>query len=219
MTTTLVTGCNRGIGLELVRQARERGDTVIGVCRQPGNELEALGIRVIDGIDVSSADAVKALKQALGEEPIDILVNNAGILRRDGFGRLDYDDMLEQYRVNALGPLRVCEALADNLHEGSKVAIITSRVGSIDDNGSGGNWGYRASKTAVNMIGKNLMHEFRPRGIAVALLHPGLVATDMTGHHGITPDESARGLLARIDELDLEKSGGFWHAEGYRLPW
>ena len=219
MTTSLVTGCNRGIGLELVRQLRDRGDDVIGVCRQTNAALDALGIRVIDGIDVSDAEAVAALKRAVGDEPLDILVNNAGILRRDAFGSLDYDDMLEQYRVNSLGPLRVCEALAGNLHTGSKIAIVTSRVGSIDDNGSGGNWGYRASKTAVNMIGTNLMHELRPRGIAVALLHPGLVATDMTGNHGIPADESARGLIARIDELSLENSGGFWHAEGYRLPW
>ncbi len=219
MTTTLVTGCNRGIGLALVRQLHERGDNVIGVCRRPSEALEALGVRIIDGIDVSSADSIAALRQALGDERIDILINNAGILRRDAFGSLDYDEMLEQYRVNALGPLRVCEALSGNLGEGSRVAIITSRVGSIDDNESGGNWGYRASKTAVNMIGTNLMHEFRPRGIAVALLHPGLVATDMTGNHGIDVDESARGLLARIDELTLDNSGGFWHAEGYRLPW
>ena len=137
----------------------------------------------------------------------------------DTFGALDYDEMREQYEVNTLGPLRVTEALAGNLHEGSKVAIVTSRVGSIEDNGSGGNWGYRASKAAVNMVGTNLMHELRPRGIAVALLHPGLVATDMTGGHGIAPADSAGGLIARIDELSLENSGGFWHAEGYELPW
>ena len=105
------------------------------------------------------------------------------------------------------------------MHEGAKVAIVTSRVGSIADNGSGGNWGYRASKTAVNMIGTNLVHEFSPRGIAVALLHPGLVATDMTQQHGISPAESARGLIARIDQLTLGNSGTFWHAEGYELPW
>jgi NAD(P)-dependent dehydrogenase (short-subunit alcohol dehydrogenase family) len=99
------------------------------------------------------------------------------------------------------------------------VAIITSRVGSIDDNQSGGNWGYRASKTAVNMIGTNLKHELLPRGIAVALLHPGLVATDMTGGTGIAPADSAAGLVQRIDELTLETTGGFWHAEGYALPW
>jgi NAD(P)-dependent dehydrogenase (short-subunit alcohol dehydrogenase family) len=219
MPTTLVTGCNRGIGLELVTQLHARGDTVIGVCRSPGDALAGLGIRIIDGIDVADADSIRGLREAIGDAPLDVLVNNAGILRHDAFGSLDYDQMLEQYRVNALGPLRVTEALAGNLREGSKVAIITSRVGSIEDNGSGGNWGYRASKTAVNMIGTNLMHEFRPRGIAVALLHPGLVATDMTGGHGITPAESARGLIERIDALTLEKSGGFWHAEGYTLPW
>ena len=219
MPTVLVTGCNRGIGLELVTQYHERGGNVIGVCRTSNDSLEELGIRVIDGIDVADAAGVDALRRALGDEPLDVLVNNAGILRRDRFGEIDYDEMMLQYQVNTLGPLRVTEALAGNLHEGSKVAIVTSRVGSIDDNGSGGNWGYRASKTAVNMVGTNLMHELRPQGIAVALLHPGLVATDMTGNQGISPSDSARGLIERIDELTLETSGGFWHAEGYRLPW
>ena len=219
MTTTLVTGCNRGIGLELVRQLRERGDDVIAVCRRPSDGLVGTGARVIDNIDVSDGDAVAALRQAVGDTKIDILINNAGILRGDAFGTIDYDEMLEQYRVNALGPLRVTEALADTLTEGSKVAIVTSRVGSIEDNGSGGHWGYRASKTAVNMIGTNLMHELKPRGIAVALLHPGLVATDMTNMNGISPEDSARGLIERIDELTLESSGTFWHAEGYELPW
>lgn len=219
MTTTLVTGCNRGIGLQLVTQLKARGDDVIGVCRTSNAELDALGIRVISGIDVSDGKSVSQLAAQIGDEPLDTLINNAGILRRDSFGSLDYDEMLEQYRVNALGPLRVTEALAGNLKDGAKVAIVSSRVGSIDDNGSGGNWGYRASKTAVNMIGTNLMHELKPRGIAVALLHPGLVATDMTSKQGVSPEDSARGLLQRIDELNLENSGGFWHAEGYELPW
>jgi len=219
MPTTLVTGCNRGIGLQLVTQLQARGEHVIGVCRSASDELRNLGIRVIDGINVADGASVARLKAELGDEPIDVLINNAGILRRESFGAIDYESMLEQYEVNALGPLRVVEALAANLRDGSKVAIVTSRVGSIDDNGSGGNWGYRASKTAVNMIGTNLMHELKPRGIAVALLHPGLVATDMTGQHGISPTESASGQLARIDELNIENSGGFWHAEGYRLPW
>lgn len=219
MPTTLVTGCNRGIGLQIVTQLHARGDTVIGVCRHASDELRQLGVRVIEGIDVADGDSVASLKAELGAEPIDALINNAGILRRDSFGQIDYAEMMLQYEVNALGPLRLTEALADNLREGSKVAIVSSRVGSIDDNGSGGNWGYRASKTAVNMIGTNLMHELKPRGIAVALLHPGLVATDMTGNHGISPEESASGLIARVDQLSLETSGGFWHAEGYKLPW
>ncbi len=219
MPTILVTGCNRGIGLELARQFHDRGDEVIGVCRHASDELRAAGIRIIEGIDVSDGKSIARLRDALDDTPIDILVNNAGILRRDSFGSIDYDTMLEQYAVNTLGPLRVTEALSGNLREGSKVAIVTSRVGSIEDNGSGGNWGYRASKAAVNMVGINLMHEFKPRGIAVALLHPGLVATDMTGGHGIPPAESASGLIARIDELSLRNSGTFWHAEGYELPW
>jgi NAD(P)-dependent dehydrogenase (short-subunit alcohol dehydrogenase family) len=219
MSTVLITGCNRGIGLELARQLHARGDNVIGACRSASDELRAVGIRIIEGIDVGDGASVARLKAELGDTPLDVLVNNAGILRHDSFGEIDYDTMLEQYQVNTLGPLRVSEALADNLHQGSKVAIVTSRVGSIADNGSGGNWGYRASKTAVNMVGTNLMHEFKPRGIAVALLHPGLVATDMTGHHGISPADSAAGLVARIDELSLENTGTFWHAEGYELPW
>jgi NAD(P)-dependent dehydrogenase (short-subunit alcohol dehydrogenase family) len=219
MSTVLVTGCNRGIGLELARQLVERGDTVIGVCREPSEALQASGASIISGIDVGQGADMQVLRDAVGDRKIDVLLNNAGILRRDSFGELDYDGMLDQYRVNTLGPLRVTEALRDNLGEGSKVVILTSRVGSIDDNSSGGNYGYRASKAAVNMVGTNLMHELKPRGIAVALLHPGLVATDMTGGTGIEPSDSARGLIQRIDELSLEKSGGFWHAEGYELPW
>lgn len=219
MATVLVTGANRGIGLQLCKQLAERGDAVIAVCREASDELSELDVRLIDGIDVSSGTAVETLRQELDGQPIDVLINNAGILRRDTFGDIDYDIMTEQYRVNTLGPLRVTEALADNLHEGSKVAIVSSRVGSIEDNGSGGNYGYRASKAAVNMIGTNLKHELLPRGIAVAILHPGLVATDMTGGSGIAPADSARGLIERVDELTLENTGGFWHAEGYTLPW
>ena len=219
MPTVLVTGCNRGIGLQLVRQLMDRGDDVIGVCREASDDLEASGATVVSGIDVSDGASMPALKEAVGNRQIDVLINNAGILRRDSLAELDYDGMLEQFRVNTLGPLRVTEALLDNLVEGSKVAIVTSRVGSIEDNSSGGNYGYRASKTAVNMVGTNLKHDLAPREIAVALLHPGLVATDMTGGAGISPADSARGLIQCIDRLDLANSGGFWHAEGYVLPW
>ena len=219
MPTTLITGTNKGIGYQLAKQLAARGDNVIAVCRTASPELAALNVQVIENVDVGDASSVAALKANLDGRDIDVLVNNAGILRGDAFGAIDYDVMLEQYRVNTLGPLRVTEALVDNLTPNAKVAIVSSRVGSIEDNGSGGNYGYRASKTAVNQVGMNLKHELLPRGIAVGILHPGLVATDMTGGRGISPEDSARGLIARIDELSLENSGGFWHAEGYELPW
>lgn len=219
MTNILVTGCNRGIGLQLAKQLKERGANVIGVCRKPSTELGELGVNIIADIDVAEAEDVSRLCTEIGDTPIDVLINNAGILRNDRFGELDYDEMMLQFRVNTLGPLRVTEALASNLHNGSKVAIVTSRVGSIEDNSSGGAWGYRVSKAAVNMVGTNLMHQLKPRGIAVVLLHPGLVATEMTGGHGIEASAAAAGLIDRIDSLDIETSGSFWHAEGYQLPW
>ncbi len=219
LATILITGCNRGIGLQLATQLDARGDDVIAVCRNTSDELSSLGVRIITGIDVADGDSLTRLKDEIGDLTIDILINNAGIVHGDKFGSLDYDEMLLQYRVNTLGPLRVTEALRDNLAAGSKVAIVTSRVGSIGDNSSGGYYGYRASKTAVNQVGINLMHDLKPLGIAVALLHPGYVATDMTSGKGISPVESASGLIQRIDDLNMENTGGFWHAEGYELPW
>lgn len=219
MATVLITGANRGIGLQLCSQYSDRGDDVIAVVRSSNPELDALPVQVITGVDVGVGASIPVLKEAIGDQHIDILLNNAGILRSDRLDSLDYEAMEVQFRVNTLGPLRVTEALLNNLSAGSKVAIVSSRVGSIEDNGSGGNYGYRASKTAVNQVGMNLKHDLLPRGIAVGLLHPGLVATDMTGGTGITPKEAAEGLIKRIDDLNIENSGGFWHAEGYTLPW
>lgn len=219
MATTVVTGANKGIGLELATQLKARGENVIAICRRTSPELSALGVRIIEGIDVSDPAAVERLKAELEGQELDVLINNAGIMKSDKFGHLNYDSMIEQFRVNTLGPLRITEALTDNLHKNSKVIIVTSRVGSIEDNRSGGYYGYRASKAAVNQMGMNLAHELRQRGIAVALLHPGMVATELTGGRGISVTESAKGLLARIDELTIQDSGFFWHAEGYKLPW
>jgi len=219
MATVLVTGGNRGIGLELCLQYHARGDDVIAVCRKTSDALHALDIRVIDGIDVADGDDVDRLAGELAGVSLDILMNNAGILRSDTIDSLDFEGMLEQYRVNAIGPLRVTRALRGNLGKGAKVGIVSSRVGSIEDNSSGNNYGYRASKAAANMIGMNLRHDLGSGGVAVALLHPGLVATDMTGGAGVSPEIAASGLIARMDELNLENSGGFWHAEGYPLPW
>jgi NAD(P)-dependent dehydrogenase (short-subunit alcohol dehydrogenase family) len=149
-----------------------------------------------------------------------VLVNNAGILRAESLGGIDFDSIARQFEVNALGPLRVTEALAPLLKQGGKVVIITSRMGSIADNGSGGYYGYRMSKAAVNAAGMSLARDLHGRGIAVALLHPGMVATEMTGRHGIAPEESVRGIIARIDALSPATSGKFLHAgTGEVLPW
>lgn len=220
MSTTVVTGGNRGIGLELCRQCHARGDRVIALCREASDELRALGIRVEEGIDVTDDGVVTELRARLGDTPVDLLINNAGLLRRQSLPELDWDGIRRQLEVNSLGPLRITTALLSSLHEGSKVAIVTSRMGSIADNTSGDSYGYRMSKAAVNIAGVSLARDLASRGIAVALLHPGWVKTEMTGHTGnIDASGSATGLLARIDELTLETSGTFWHANGDQLPW
>lgn len=223
MATALVTGANRGIGLELCKQLVARGDRVIAVCREPSSALQLLvgeGVRVESGIDVTSAEDPLTLAKRLGDIRIDLLINNAGILSRESLDDMDFDGMRRQFEVNSLGPLRITHALLDNLHEGSKIGLVTSRMGSVADNTSGGRYGYRMSKAALNIAGVSLAHDLEPRGIAVALLHPGYVKTDMTGKTGnIGPDEAAAGLLARLDALTLETSGTFWHQNGEVLPW
>ncbi|HQY63466.1 MAG TPA: SDR family oxidoreductase [Polyangiaceae bacterium] len=226
--TFLVTGANRGIGLELTAQLAARGDRVIAACRETTPELDALAgdagegrdaVRVERGVEVTSDVSVAELAGRLAGVSLDVLVLNAGILVADTLETLDFEGARRQFEVNALGPLRVAKALLPNLHEGSKIAIVTSRMGSIADNGSGRMYGYRMSKAAVNIAGASLARDLHPRGIAVALLHPGMVATEMTGGHGVPPADAARGLLARIDELDLAATGAFRHANGEPLPW
>jgi NAD(P)-dependent dehydrogenase (short-subunit alcohol dehydrogenase family) len=221
MTLSVVTGSNRGIGLALVTLLKERGDTVVAACRKSSKELDALGVNVVPGVEVTKPEGIAALKAAVGGKKVDLLINNAGILRSSGsLPELDARSIREQFEVNALGPLLLTSALLPNLAAGSKVALITSRMGSIDDNGSGGSYGYRMSKAALNMAGKSLAVDLKGRDVAVAILHPGMVRTEMIGNHGqVEPIDAARGLLARIDAVTLETSGGFWHANGESLPW
>ena len=219
MATALITGTNRGIGLELSRQLRARGDEVIALCRKPGPELEALGVRLFEGVDVTDPGALQAVSRDLGATQIDVLINNAGIFESESSHDLGFDSIRRQFEVNALGVLLVTSIMQGHLPRGSKIILITSRMGSIGDNESGGYYGYRMSKAALNMAGVNLAHDFRDKGVAVAILHPGMVATDMVGPHGIPVADAAEGLITRIDELRLEDSGGFWHANGERLPW
>lgn len=221
MATYLVTGANRGIGYEYCRQLQARGDNAIAVCRETTNQLKALGIRVEENIDVTSDDSVADLLARLEKTPIDVLINNAGIIERVTLENLDFDSIRKQFEVNALGALRVTKALLSHFKAGAKVALMTSRMGSIADNTSGSSYGYRMSKVALSMAGKSLSHDLKPLGIAVAVLHPGLVQTRMTNFtaNGITPEVSVQGLLARIDELTLENTGTFWHSNGEVLPW
>ncbi len=217
----LITGANRGIGLAMAKQYSERGDKIYGLCRKASDELSDLpGVTIIDGIDVTSDNDIMQLVDFLYNTRLDILINNAGILADEILGEINYPSIERQYAINAMGPLRVTEALLENLSAGSKVALVTSRMGSIEDNTSGGRYGYRMSKAALNAAGKSLSHDLKSSGIAVALLHPGYVQTEMTGYSGlIGPDEAASGLIERIDQLTLENSGSFWHSNGELLPW
>lgn len=223
MAHCLVTGANRGIGLALCKLLADRGDQVIAACRGSSKELDALGVRVETGVEVSDPESVRRLAKTLGGEALDWLINNAGVLRRDTLGGLQgeaLEDIYLQFRVNSVGPLLVTQALLGNLQPGAKVGIVTSRMGSVSDNTSGGYYGYRMSKAAVNAAGKSLAMDLKDRGIAVALLHPGYVRTEMVGGGGdVEPEQAAAGLIARLDALTLGTTGGFWHANGQALPW
>lgn len=216
----VITGANRGIGLALAAHYKNNNDNVYAICRKSGEALTNLGVTVIDGIDVSDPVTVANLASALHDTPIDILINNAGIWNSSVLRHIDYDKTVELFNVNALAPLRVTESLLGNLGSGSKIALITSRMGSICDNSSGSSYDYRMSKAALNAAGKSLAVDLKEEGIAVAILHPGFVQTDMVGGHGdISADVSAERLVQRIEELNIGNSGTFWHSNGEVLPW
>ena len=219
MKNVLIIGGNRGIGLELCHQYSQRGDNVITTCRQSQGKLSDIAVDVLTDIDVSLASGASMLKQKLGDSQIDILIHSAGILTNESLEDMNFDRIERQFAVNTLGPLRVVHAMQDNLAKGSKIGIISSRMASIADNGSGGRYGYRISKAGANAAGVSLARDLQDREIAVSILHPGLVATEMTGGNGIDPADAAKGIVDRIDNTSMENSGTFWHAEGYELPW
>ena len=219
MSISVLTGANRGIGLELAKQLSEAGHTVVALVRTSTPELDALPVEVIDGIDVTSDD-LSAVKTAIGQRSIALLVNNAGLLRRTSLTDLSLDAVRQQFEVNTLGPLKITHALLPNMERGGKIAHVTSRMGSVHDNTSGSHYGYRMSKAALNMAAKSMAVDLAAREIAVCVLHPGYVRTRMTGNTGyIDTDESARGLVARIQALSMDNSGTFWHQNGEELPW
>jgi NAD(P)-dependent dehydrogenase (short-subunit alcohol dehydrogenase family) len=221
VATWLVTGTSRGLGLELVRQLHARGDDVIATCRTRTPELDEIGCRVVDGIDVGSDGVGDALRRALRDgQALDVVVNNAGVGRWDTLETVDLDAARDELDVNALGPLRVTLALLPRLAAGAKIALVSSKAGSIGDRPSGGNYGYRMSKAALNMLGANLAADLAARGIHVAVLHPGFVRTEMTrGGGNLDPPESAAGLIRQIDALDASRSGRFFHSDGSEIAW
>ena len=219
MSTHIIVGVSRGIGLQLAQQLHARGERVVAVCRTPNDALAPFA-RTISGVDVTQPAAVQTLAEALREEQIDTLWLVAGLLQSSSLATPDFEACQRMFEVNSLGPLRVVAALRDQLGAGTKVALVTSRMGSMGDNSSGGSYGYRMSKAALNAAGVSMAVDLKPAGVAVALLHPGWVRTDMTSGRGLVDaDESAAGLIARTDALTLESSGGFWHMNGETLRW
>jgi NAD(P)-dependent dehydrogenase (short-subunit alcohol dehydrogenase family) len=223
MSNALVTGAAGGIGYELARQLAARGTAVIAVCRKPGAELPRLPVRVEADIDIATDAGCAALATRVAGVPLDLLIHNAGVLFDESLDALDEEavaNIRRQFEVNALAPLRLTARLAPQLVRGGKLVLITSRMGSMADNTSGGYYGYRMSKAAMNAAGRSLAHDLAPRGVAVVMLHPGYVQTPMTSGRGdVDPATAARGLIARIDELTPASSGRFLHANGSPLPW
>ena len=218
--TVVITGANRGIGLAMTKIFKQQGDTVYALCRQTSDELALLGVTVVEDVDVSSSQGLDNMLQALKQVSINVLVCNAGILRDESLTQLNIDTIREQFEVNALAPLRVVNTLQDNLAAGAKVAMITSRMGSIADNGSGGRYGFRMSKAALNAAAMSLSKDLADRDIAVGIYHPGYVQTDMVNHGGdISSTEAAGRLVGLINELTMAETGVFKHSNGSVLPW
>lgn len=221
----IVTGANRGIGLELVRQLLARGDKVEAACRRPSEatELRATGAR-IHRVDISSGASVTAFAQALDGVAIDLVINNAGVYGdpRQRLEEFDYEAALRTFETNALGALRVSQAFVPHLRRGAgkKLAHISSAMGSIGSTNSPGDLAYRMSKTALNMISKSIAAELHDDHIISIVVHPGWVRTDMGGPNApITPAESARGILMQIDAAGFVDSGAFLDFKGERCAW
>lgn len=223
----VVIGADKGIGLEIVKALKARGEPdLVAVCLGEGDAVFEMADLVIPHVNVTSGPDVARMATAVSERfrRIDVLFHISGIMSMDSLGALNFEQAKREFDINALGPLRTVEACLTLLREGSKVGIVTSRVGSLSDNSSGGQYAYRLSKVAANMAGLNLHHDLSKQGIAVRMLHPGMVKTDLVKDYPgdfnyITPAQAAAGLIARMDDLTLDSSGEFRHANGELLPW
>ena len=232
MSSVLITGANRGLGLEFAKQYSDDGWRVFACCRHPdrAKELNDLA-RASDGrlslhpLDVSLEPSISALAEALQGESIDILLNNAGIYgdeNHDDFGKIDYERWVETFRVNVMGAMRVTETFVGNVASSEKkvLAFMSSLMGSISDNGSGGSYLYRSSKAALNAIVKSLSIDLKGRGVKTVVLHPGWVKTEMGGENApLLPPESVAGMRRVLDGLEAKDSGSFLSYEGAELPW
>ena len=216
-----VVGSNRGIGLSLVRQLVRFRHQVYAFCRNASEELKSVGPKnIIENFDVTNQAAMRVSLRSLGSVKLDWLIHVAGLLRPVTFSSFNQSSVFEQFQVNAVGPILTVQVFLPYLAQRSKIGILTSKLGSIKPNTSGGTHGYRMSKSALNMAGKSMSEELRPRGIALFLLHPGFVRTDMTGFRGnIDPSDSASALIKIINAKSLRDSGSFFNIDGKKLPW
>jgi NAD(P)-dependent dehydrogenase (short-subunit alcohol dehydrogenase family) len=232
MKTTLITGANRGIGLEFCRQYAAEGWRVMACSRHPKKsvELNKLAAQYPDLIKVYSLDVtdhaeIAHLGQVLANESIDMLINNAGIYPdadKKGFGHTDYEAWMQAFRINTMAPLKMAETFAPQISRSKQKTIVTvtSKMGSIADNSSGGNYLYRTSKAAVNMVVKNLAIDLKPNGIIAVVFHPGWVKTDMGGPNAmISAEQSVSGIRKMIVRLSLLDSGKFFAYNGAVIPW
>jgi len=232
MKTTLITGANRGIGLEFARQYAADGWRVLACSRHPENSdaLNKLAAQYpelikIQALDVTDHDQIERLAQILANEPIDLLINNAGIYPGSyarGFGQTDYVDWMRAFRINTMAPLKMAETFAAQIGRSKQKTIVTisSKMGSIADNSSGGSYLYRSSKTAVNMVVKNLAIDLKQAGITAVVFNPGWVKTDMGGPNAvIATEQSVSGMRQVISSLTLADSGKFFDYDGQLIPW
>ena len=223
----MITGSNRGLGLECARQYADEGWRVIATCRNPGNAMELASLKgelEIHALDISDHGQILSLADSLREEAIDLLFNNAGIFdpSPSQLVDIDYNAWENFIRVNVMSPLMVCATFSDHVAASDlkKIAIMSSKMGSIEDNNSGGSYIYRSTKAALNAVMKSLSIDLAPRGISVAILHPGWVRTDMGGPNGlIDAPESVDGLLKVIKDLNLKNSGRFYSYDGSEIAW
>ena len=224
MTTIMITGASRGLGLEFARQFYNEECRVIATCRSPkdANELNAIGDIDVHALDVTDDKSVTTLADKLRGENIDILINNAGVIgQRDGFGRIDYDIWAETMDTNVFGPMRVAEAFRDNVMNSEKkqMIFITSRMGSITEAVPNA-YVYRSSKAALNMAVKCLSAELGEQGLIAVLFHPGHVQTDMGGQAApVTPQKSIEGMKNQIVALTCDDNGRFLSYDGHQIPW